>query len=192
MSRLPSIVALVSALVACGALGMLIAVELRSSTPTTSPRESIGQASATRAQARVDRFAAADESWDTTFDNGMVHDRVQWTFSGSPATLDLAIVNATPGADLAATARDCAASQGSKTRVQCYVFANTEAYEFKNISGEMQLKDQTALVNLCWAVLASNEKAGGALTVSDMRDAPATWSAQQCPDSWSGGEGSGA
>lgn len=186
MRRAPSIVALLSALVACGVLGVLLAGELRGSTPATSPRVAIGAAAADRADARDARFAAQDRSFDVVFDDAMVRDRVTWSVQGSPRTLDITAVNATPGADLAATARACAEAQGDATKVQCYVFANTEAYAFKNITAEMQLEQQTAVVNLCWAVLANNERAGGEISVSDMREAPQTWAAQQCPDDWSG------
>lgn len=186
MRRAPSIVALLSALAACSILGVVLAGELRRSTPDVAPRAAIDAAATERAGERDARFAAQDRSFDAVFDPAMVRDRVRWSMQGSPATLDLTVVNATPDADLAATARACARAQGDAARVQCYVFANTEAYEFKNITAEMQLEQKTAIVNLCWAAMASNERAGGAIDVSDMRDAPQTWAAQQCPDGWSG------
>jgi hypothetical protein len=186
MRRAPSIAALLTALTACVGIGILLATELRSSIPATSPRAAIEAASAERAQRRADRFAATDRSWDVAFADGMVRDRARWSAPGSPPTLDLAIVNATPGADLAQTARACVSAQPRDTRVQCYVFAATEAYEFKDITGELQLAEPTAIVNLCWAVMASTKRPGGPVHIADMRDAAATWSAQQCPDSWTG------
>lgn len=189
MRRAPSILALLFALVACGALGAAITLELRAATPEQSPRAAIDAASKDRAQARADRFSAQDASFDTPFAPAMVRDTVVWRAEpGDPPTTDVTIVNATPGADLATSARACAASIGrtSKTRVQCYAFASTEAYAFKNITADLELATPTAIVNLCWAVLASTKRAGGAITVSDMRQAPQTWSAHGCPDSWVG------
>ena len=189
MRRTPSILALLFALVACGTLGVLITMELRAATPDQSPRDAIKAASQERAEARQDRFSAQDASFEAPYDPKMVRDRVVWRAeAGAPPTTDVTIVNATPGADLAVSARECAEAIGraAGTRVQCYAFATTEAYAFKNITADLELAEPTAIVNLCWAVLASNERAGGAITVSDMRLAPQTWNAHGCPDSWRG------
>ncbi len=189
MRRAPSIVALLLALVACGTLGTFITLELRAATPDASPRAAIDAATKARAQARMDRFAETDQSFDAPFDPAMVRDKVQWRMEpGEPLTTDVTIVNATPGADLADSARACAETIGraARTRVQCYAFADTEAYEFKNISADLDLAEPTAIVNLCWAVLASNERAGAPIEISDMRPAPQTWNAHGCPDSWLG------
>jgi hypothetical protein len=189
MRRAPSIVALLAALVACAALATAISLELRSATPDASPREAIEAAASDRAQARQDRFSAQDRSFDTPYDRAMVRDTVAWRAEpGAPPTTDVTIVNATPGADLAASARACAeaTARATRTRVQCYAFASTEAYEYKNITADLDLAEPTAIVNLCWAVLASNQRAGGPIELSDMRPAPQTWQAQGCPDSWIG------
>jgi hypothetical protein len=189
MSRTPSIVALLLALVACGALGALVLVDVHRSAPASSPRAAIRAATAARLDARDRRSAAHDRSFRTAFDPAMVRDRVVWreTPTGRPTT-DLAIVNATPGANLADTATKCAESVGSRTRVQCYVFASTAAYEYKDITGHLHLDTPTAIVNLCWATMASDERAGAKLHVSDMRQAAQVWEAQQCPDGWQGTE----
>ena len=189
MRRAPSIAALTFALLACLVLGTSIALEVRATVPDTAPRAAIERAAAERAAERRERFTSQDRSFDAPFAPAMVRDRVEWRAApGDPPTTDVTIVNATPGADLAASARACAEREGraAGTRVQCYAFATTEAYEYKNITGDMQLATPTAIVNLCWAVLASNERAGGAIAVSDMRLAAATWEAQGCPDGWAG------
>ncbi len=188
MRRTPSIVALLFAIVACGTLGALITLELRHATPAVPPRAAIDAATKDREQARKDAFAAKDRTFDTAFDRAMVRDKVQWKSFDIPRTTDVTIVNATPGADLAASARACAKTIGAaaKTRVQCYAFANTETYEYKNITADLDLAEPTAIVNLCWAVMASNDRAGGPIKVSDMRLAPQTWAAQGCPNSWVG------
>jgi hypothetical protein len=189
MRRAPSIYALLFALVACGTLGAFIALDLRASTPSMTPRAAIDAAAKDRAQAREDRFSAQDASFDAPYDPAMVRDKVQWRMeAGDPLTTDATIVNATPGADLAESARACAQAIGraAKTRVQCYAFATTEAYAFKNITADLDLAEPTAIVNLCWAVLASNERVGGPIEISDMRPAPQTWNAHGCPESWVG------
>ncbi len=189
MRRTPSIVALLFALVACASLGTLIALELRAATPDQAPRAAVDAASADRAAARQERFSAQDATFETPFDPKMVRDTVVWRAEpADPPTTDVTIVNATPGADLATSARTCAEEigQAEKTRVQCYAFATTEAYAFKNISADLDLADPIAIVNLCWAVLASNERAGAPITISDMRLASQTWNAHGCPESWMG------
>ena len=186
---MPSFLALLLALAACGTLGTFIALELRASTPDATPRAAIAAATKERAQARADRFSATDREFDRVFDPAMVRDKVQWRLQPrDPLATDVTIVNATPGANLVASARGCAETIGraAKTRVQCYAFASTEAYEYKNITGDLDLAEPTAIVNLCWAVLASNERAGAPIEISDMRPAPQTWAAHGCPDSWVG------
>lgn len=190
--RLPSIIALLLAAATCGVLGILLAGELQRSTPSTSPHDAIRAATDARAAARDQRFQSQDRSWDVDFATGMVRDLVTWRIQpGTPATTDYTVVNATPGADLAATGRACAEAERS-TRVQCYVFANTEAYEFKNITDKISLDTPTAIVNLCWVVRASNTRAGGPIEIDDLRAAPTTWDAQQCPKSWLGTGGGDA
>jgi hypothetical protein len=193
MRRTPSIIALLGAALACGVLAVLLAVELRASTPATSPRAAIAAAAADRAQARIARFEAQDRTWNVPYDDGMVRDRSRWSIQGGAPTLDVTVVNATPGADLVETARRCVAAQPRATRVQCYAFASSEAYEFKNLTADIAATGAsgTAIVNLCWAALASNERAGGPVTrATDMRDATSNWEAQQCPDSWKGAKAS--
>lgn len=189
MRRAPSIVALLFALVACGTLGAFIALELRAAAPDTSPRDAVRAATKQRAAQRQDRFQAQDTHYDVAYSKDMIRDRVAWRQRpGGPPTTDVTIVNATPGADLAESARECAVAIGreARTRVQCYAFASSEAYAYKNITAELDLSEPTAIVNLCWAVLASNDRAGGPIEISDMRPAPQTWNAHGCPDSWTG------
>jgi hypothetical protein len=187
MRRAPSLAALLLATLVCGGLAVALAVELRSAVPSTAPAAAIRDAAKTRARARNERFEAQDRSFDAPFVESMVRDRVAWKTQGIAPTLDLAIVNATPGADLAETATACANASGvPKRRVQCYVFASTEAYDYKNITGDLDLAEPTAIVNLCWAVMASNPAPGQPVVVSDMRDAPQTWAAQGCPEGWEG------
>lgn len=187
MRRAPSLAALLLALLVCGALVGVLAQELRRAVPSRTPAEAIGAATKSRARARDARYESRDRSFDAPFDAAMVRDRVSWTSAGVPPTLDLAIVNATPGADLAQTATACAEASGApKRRVQCYVFAGSEAYDYKNITGDLDLAQPTAIVNLCWAVMASNPAPGKPVVVSDMRQAPQTWAAQGCPDGWEG------
>jgi Flp pilus assembly protein TadG len=187
MRRAPSLVALLLAALACGALAIALGQELRSAVPDASPAAAIHAAAASRADERDAAFKAHDRSFDSAFDPAMVRERSSWRMGGVPATLDLAVVNATPGADLSATARACARWAGApRRRVQCYVFADTESYAFKNVTESLQATQPTALVILCWATMGSNPKPGEAVVVSDMRDAPQTWKAQGCPDSWIG------
>jgi hypothetical protein len=189
MRRAPSLVALLLAALVCGALALALGAELRDAVPSSTPAEAIRAAAGDRAKARTERFTSQDRSFDTDFDEAMVRDRVVWSSTGVPKTLDLAIVNATPDADLAKTARACATAAGApKRRVQCYVFASTEAYDYKNITADLDLAEPTAIVNLCWAVMASNPTPGAAVTVSDMRLAQQAWDAQGCPDGWQGAE----
>jgi hypothetical protein len=187
MRRAPSIAALLLAFLVCGALAGALVVELRGAVPSRSPAAAISAATKTRARARDARFESRDRSFDAPFEAAMVRDRVTWKSTGIAPTLDLAIVNATPGADLAETATACADASGApKRRVQCYVFASTEAYDYKNITGDLDLAEPTAIVNLCWAVMASNPAPGKPVVVSDMRQAAQTWEAQGCPDGWEG------
>jgi hypothetical protein len=184
MRRAPSILALTFALVACGLLGVLLALELRAAVPDSTPRAAIKAAAADRQQARQDEFAKGDRSWAVAFDEGMVRDRVTWTSPGYPETTDLTVVNATPGADLAETATACADSVGDDARVQCYVFASTEAYEYKNISGDIESSTPSPIANLCYMYRATTARAGGPVTVTDLREAAALWESNQCPASW--------
>lgn len=193
MRRSPSIVALLVAAIAVAALSVLIAADLRRAVPERSPAKSIAAAAQQRADAREARASAEDRSWDVAFDPAMVKDRVVWRAQpGSPATTDATIVNATPGADLAESARACAEWLGPKTRVQCYAFASTEAYDYKNITAKLELAEPTAIVNLCWQAMASNAAAKAPITISDMRQAGNVWEAQGCPDSWRGRETKGS
>jgi len=189
MRRTPSIVALTLALLVVGVLAALITLELRSATPDTSPRAAIEAATAERAQARADRYTAQDRSYEQAYDAAMVRDRIAWRSEPSdPPTTDVTIVNATPGADLAESASECATAVAAESgmRTQCYAFASTEAYEFKNITEGVSAARPTAIVNLCWAALAKVAGPGGRPRMSDLRSAPALWDAQQCPPSWPG------
>jgi hypothetical protein len=184
MRRTPSILALSFALAACGLLGVVLALELRAAVPDATPRAAIEAAAADRRQARQDEFAKGDRSWDVAFDEGMVRDKVTWKSAGYPETTDLTVVNATPDADLAPTAKACAEFIGDDARVQCYVFASTEAYEYKNISGDLASTTPTPIANLCYMYRATTTRAGGPITITDMRDAAALWKSNQCPASW--------
>lgn len=189
MRRAPSIVAILFALVACGTLGVLLTLELRRATPDASPRAAIADAARDRAQARTDAFAAADRTFDTAFDPAMVRKRVQWRANpADPLITDIAFVNATPGADLAAGARECAKQMGAKERtpVQCYAFANTETFESKDMMRGVETGDSVGIINLCWAARAATDRVGGPIDVADMRLAPQTWDAHGCPASWQG------
>ncbi len=192
MRRIPSIVALLAATLVCGTLGVALAVELRSAVPDRSPRAAVEEAVTARARAREARYAEQDVSFDAAFDERMVRDRVVWVYSGYPRTTDVAAVNATPGADLVATARACAAAQGDSTRVQCFVYASTEAYEFKNFSKGAQGVTPIPISNLCYAARATNERAGGELSVIGPKQLDDFSAQQGCPDSWNGANGGDA
>jgi hypothetical protein len=153
-----------------------------------STRVAVKQAVETRIAGRDEAQAAQDRVWDVPFAEGMVRETARWKDPTNGPTLDVAFVNATPGADLASSARACAKqyAASSKRRTQCYAFATTAAYDFKNITKDMELTTPTALVNLCWAVLAEADASGRINRVSDMRDAEQVWAAQQCPSSWKG------
>jgi hypothetical protein len=189
MRRAPSLVALLVALAGVAVLGAAIAVELRRAVPAEQPRTAIERATAEREQARLAALTARDRSWDVAFDDGMVRDRVEWSSPGYPDTVDLSVVNATPGVDLRDTARACLRAQGRSARVQCYVFASTEAYEFKDVSGELRSGSPGPIANLCYAARATNERAGGAATVigvAELRDFSEKFG---CPRSWAGPAG---
>ncbi len=192
-NRTASIVALVLGLAVAAVLAASVMIAMHTDAPTRASRAAIHAAAAARIDARHTEAAAHDRAYDAAFDPAMVRDRVEWQWQGDAKTLDLTIVNATDGADLTRAARDCARWGHKQTglRTQCYAFASSEAYDYKNITGDLDAatRKTTAIVNLCWRAMATIEASEETpSTMVDMRDAPQTWEAQQCPESWTGGD----
>ena len=142
-------------------------------------------------QAQQERAAASERSWDVPFDSGMVQDRSDYrdVLTGSDAR-DLTVINATPGADLEATAAACAEAEISDVAVgNCYVFTSQESYEVQNLYEEQRANPAFAgtgiqIANLCYAASATVRP--DAVTVADVRQTPKVWDSWRCPSGWEG------
>ena len=93
-----------------GGGGMLLAIMLlvfgwvaiMQAAPDTSPRQLTQRAAARRGAA----LTKPGRQYDTPFAVAMVRDKVVWNYLGKQ-TIDIALINNTKKADLAATAREC-------------------------------------------------------------------------------------
>jgi hypothetical protein len=175
------------------AMAVICTSVLRSATPDRSPAEAVKHATRLRAQQAQATADADRKVYDVPFTKDMVRDVVPWTFAGSPKTVDVTVVNATPNADLKQTATKCIDAyrgHAGAQSVQCYVFASEEAYTALNQTKDLQsnpnVKKGTFPVSAqCYAIYA---KADGSAAphIGDMRQAKSMWDSRGCPASWSG------
>lgn len=181
MSTRPSFIAMLFGLTVCAILAITVAMSLPQNEDGTTTRQQIAARTKQQSNAKKAQYQAADmDTYDVVFSPKMIRDQASWVDQNAHMRVkEFAIVNPTPGADLKKTAQACVDAVADNFMVNCYVFANTESYDFK------RTKSQYSLVEYCYVVLG--RRAGdGQESVGDMREAPQIAEAWGCPGSWMG------